>query len=311
MTALLTLGGGFASGDDPPKKIPEKPFPVARTVVLRDTDCLYIVDGRQVIPPGIEITGQKGIRIVGRNGAVLEVRGALVVHGISGTKVSVSGVRIELPDAVQQVHLDHCDFGGGALVTPEGKATAGMITVENCEDLAVNVALTKGKLNLMSLQTSKKVRIRGASVSDEASTAYGMVYTCRLHGGLEAENFGDLTVRTSLLSGSPVVLKNNRTLLVDGNRVESSLTIEHTQAGQFKGTTFTKCDLLTSTLRFFAPADPAKGDTLILDKCWFQGETDADAIGKIVQDSADDPQNNVKVKVKNPLERPHDFVKSK
>ena len=312
LAALLLValsGGGPARGDDPPKKTPEKPFPVGRTVVLRETDCIYVVEGRQVIPAGIEITGQKGIRVVGRSGAVLEVRGSLVVHGIPGTKVRFSGLRIELAETVQQFHLDHCDLSGAPVVTPEGKSTSGSLTVENCDGLAMNVALLKGKLNLMSVLNTDKIRIRGQDPPNGKNAAYGMVYGCKLTDGLEAENFADLTVRTTLLAGSPLRLKDNRLLLFDGNLVESVLTIEHAQAGQFKGTTFTKCDIAATSLRFFAPADPAKSDSLLLDKCWFNGVTDAAGIAKVVEDAADDPKNNVKVKAKNPMERPHEFVK--
>lgn len=312
---LLALPSRPGVGDEPPKKLPEKPLPVERTVVVRDTDVVFVVDGRRVIPPGIELTLQKGVRVAGRNGGVLEVQGALVAHGISGTPIVLTGLRIELAEKVQQLHLDHCDLeGASAVVTPEGKTTSGMLTLENCTldaQPCLQIAITKGKLNLMSLQTNGKVILRAVDADGTANAALGLVYGCRIRQGLEIENFSDLTVRTSLLKGSPMRLKDNRTLLFDGNRVESSkLEIEQSKAGQFKGTKFTKCDLYGPTVRLFAPADPSLGDPVVLDKCWFEGQTDAAEIAKRIEDAADDPKNNVKAKARSPSDRPNDFVKA-
>ncbi len=61
--------------------------------------------------------------------------------------------------------------------------------------------------------------------------------------------------------------------------------------------------LLCSTVRVFAPATPGKSDRVVLDKCWFAGEMEPDAIAEIVDDREDDPTNNVKVRVQKPLKR--------
>ena len=305
LASLLLVLAADGQADEPR----EVPLPTTRTAVLRDTDVVYVVEGRQRIPPGVEVTGQQGIRVKGRGGAVLEVRGALVVHGVSDNDVSIQGVTIELEDEVKQLHLDHCKLGGGScVVTPEGKSAHGAITIENCDfDSApgLSLALTGGKVKVMSVTTGPAVRIRGVDGEAGRNRVYAMVYGGTLTG-LEVENVDDLTVRGALLKGSPLRLRDNRILVFDGNRVEgASLAFEHAEAGLFKGTQVTKCDLLCSTVRFFAPATAGKSDRVILDKCWFGGETNVDAIMKVVEDRDDDPANNVKVLVKSPTERPH------
>jgi len=309
LTATLLLG---TVAPVTAEEATQKPLPVTRTSVLRD-EGTYVVDGRQTIPPGVEITGQKGMRIVGKNGAVLEVRGALVVHGISGKEVVISGVKIEPWESVQQLHLDNCKLEGSSVATPEGKTTSGMITLENCNfnsSNGINLSVTKGKVLVMSVLGNAKVRLVGVDLPSGPNKVEAMVYGCKLTGALEVELIHDLVVRSTLLEGSPMLLKGNRTLLFDSNRVQDgTLVLEQPLAGAFKGTTFTKCDLYVSALRIFAPAEPGKSDAVTLDKCWFQVGTDADAIAKVVEDAADDPKNGVKVRVKNPQERPYDFVK--
>jgi hypothetical protein len=290
----------------------EKPLPLTRTTVLKDTRVVYVVDGRQTIPPGVEITGQKGIRIQGRNGAVLEVRGAFVVHGISGTPVRISGVRIEPGESVQQLHLDYCTFSGSHVATEEGKTTGGMITVENCSFASgggVRVGITRGKVGVMSVTGSTGVRIRGVDPENATNRVQAMIYGCKLTDGLEIENVYDVVVRSTLLEGSPLALRANRTLLFDSNRVASgTLEITQPRTGEFKGTTITKCDFYMQTLRIFSPAADGASDVVALDKCWFSAGNDPDLIAKVVEDSADDPENAVKVRLKNPSDKPHNLV---
>jgi hypothetical protein len=161
----------------------------------------------------------------------------------------------------------------------------------------------------MSVIATGPVKIKAVDVGDTPSPAVAIVYGCKFTGGLEAEKFADLTVRTSLLKGSPLVMRGNRILLFDANRVESGrLDFEQPKPGLFKGTKITKCDFLSRTVRLFAPADPAGGETLLLDKCWFAGATDADEIAKILEDASDDPKNNVKARAKSPSDRPNGAV---
>jgi hypothetical protein len=294
------------------RDVKEVPFPTSRTTVVRDPEVLYVVDGRQRIPPGIEITGQKGIRLRGRNNAVLEVRGALVMHGVGGSEIQIDGVRIELPEEVQQLHLDLCKLDGGSgVVTPPDKTTSGSITIENCDfqsEPGIDIAVTSGKVKFMSLNASKPVRLRGVDINGKANKVYGSIRTCNLDS-LVVENVADLTVRHCKLKGPTLKFSDNRILVFDGNRVEAAtLIVEHARAGFFKKTKVTKCDLLCGTIRFFAPADPKKSDRVIFDKCWFAGEMDLEKIAEVIEDAEDDPKNNVKITLKKPMKRRHGFA---
>jgi hypothetical protein len=310
LLALLRLCPLAAA--EPPAAPREIPLPTSRTTVLKDTSVVYVVEGRQTIPPGVEITGQKGIRIRGKDGAVLEVKGGFVVHGIAGTQVLISGVRIEPAESVQQIHLDECKMQYATVATAEGKTTGGMITIENCNFSSakgVDVAMTAGKLKIMSVIGSFGARIKGVDPESGTNRVQAMVYVCKLTGGLEIENVYDVVVRSTLLGGTPMLLRGNRTLLFDSNRVSASpLVIEQPRIGEFGGTTITKCDFHMQTLRIFSPAEEGKGDVVALDKCWFSAGTDADAIGKVIEDAADDPKNGVKVRLKNPNAKPHNIV---
>jgi hypothetical protein len=312
LALLLPFAASAPARSDGPQ---EKPFPVARTVVLKDAGTVYVVKGRQVIPEGVEITGQKGIRLRGEEAAVLVVEGALVIHGIAGTVVTIAGVRIEPAESVQQLHLDHCDFQAGSTVaTPPGKTTSGMITVENCRFAAgggVHLDVVKGEVNVMNVAGSPGVRLKGVDPENGPNRIRAKVYGCKIHDGLSIENVYDVVVRTSLLRGSPQRIAGCPSLLFDGNRVESGpLVIEQPIAGAFRGTTITKCDLVMDVFRIFAPLEEGKTDAVALDKCWFSAGNDADAIAKVIEDQADDPKNGVKVRLKNPADKPHGFVKA-
>ncbi len=303
LVAAAPLNAPTSRADEPQ----EVPFPTSRTTVLRDEDVVYVVDGRQRIPPGVEITGQQGIRIQGRNGGVIAVEGALVVHGVTGNEVHIQGVRIELEDEVKQLHLDKCEIAAGSgVVTPEGKTAYGMITIENCHfegSPGIDLSLTGGKVKVMSVLTGPTVRIRGVDADGKKNHLYGMVYNGKLTG-LDVENVDDLTVRGVVLKGSPLRLAGNRTLVFDTNHVEGGvIAFEQPEAGGFRKTKITKCDFMGTTIRCFAPAGESKHDRVTLDKCFFGGEIDPDAIAKQVEDSEDDPENNVRVLVKNPSKR--------
>ena len=53
-----------------------------------------------------------------------------------------------------------------------------------------------------------------------------------------------------------------------------------------------------------SPADPKRSDSVVLDKCWFGGETDPARIAELLVDGADEPENNARASVTNPQERP-------
>lgn len=298
----LALGSGPVAAEPD-----ETPLPVEKSSLLKDRDTTYVVEGRQTIPSGVEITLQKGVRLVGRGGAVLVVEGQFVAHGISGTEISISGLRIVPGDEVQQLHLDMCDFSGGGVVTEKDRSTDGMITLENCDfgSAPVDLAIRAGKLKVMSVQCGSVLRIRGVAPEGKRNRAEASIRTSSLRGGIEITGVEDVTMRGNALRGTTVLFKDVEKLAFDANKVESgTLAFEQSVAGRFRKTKIDKCDLLCATLRVFAPVGEKTRETVVIQKCWFGGVLDEDELAEIVQDREDDETNAVKVRIKKPSKRP-------
>jgi hypothetical protein len=289
----------------------EKPFPVPdRSVILREEGTIYLVEGRVRIPKGIEIAVQKDVYIRAKGGApaVIEVEGDFKVHGVSAREVIFEGVTVEPAPAFGEIQLDSCIFRkGGGLATPKDGSADGEILLQFCrfEDKSrCDLALAGTSLQVLDSSTSGPLRIRGAG-SPEKPNRLKAVVRGGNHRGLEARGIADLTVRLNGLLSDPLVLADVATLVFDGNKVEGKeLRIEQSRAGGFARTQFMKCDLYAKALVFRAPVQAGKSDSLVLDKCWFEGITDPAKIAERIRDAADDPSTGVKVSVQNPLERP-------
>lgn len=289
----------------------EKPFPVPdRSVILREEGTVYLVEGRVRIPKGIEIAVQKDVYIRARGGApaVIEVEGDFKVHGVAAKEVIFEGVTVEPAPAFGKIHLDSCIFRkGGGLATPKDGKAEGEILVQLCkfQDRArCELAMSGTSLQVLDSSTSGPLRIRGADAPAKPNRLKAVVRG-GTHQGIEARGVADLTVRLNSLRADPLVFADVPVLVFDGNKVEGKeLRIEHGRAGGFARTQFMKCDLYAKALSFRAPVEAGKSDSLVLDKCWFEGVTDLAKIAERIRDGSDDPANGVKVSVQNPLERP-------
>lgn len=307
----LLLAGGSAPGA--PAGEP-RPFPVDRTVILKEEKAVYIVEGRVTIPRGVEVTCQKDvtIRAPGGGTGTIVVEGSLVIRGVARGEVVMEGVTVEPAGTFTDIHLDTCRMTGGGVVTGRERPATGMLTVENCTlqgGARIEVEMTGGKAKVFSVLAGSPTLIRGVDREGTVNRLFSNVWTSEF-AGFTAENVSDLTLRSNLLKGERVLLRDNPVLVLDGNRVEApELRIEQSAAGRFSRTTVTKCDLLSTALVFRAPADPKRNDTLVLDKCWFEGRTDPKEIAERIRDAADDPENNVRVAVVKPMKRPLDLAR--
>lgn len=287
-----------------------KPLPYTRTSLVKARGKVYTVEGRIKIPRGVEITLQKGV-VVRRKGsgkAVIEVAGSLVVHGVSGTEVKFHGVQIEPQEEVQQLHLDMCDLNNGSnVVTAKGKTTGGMVTIENCNfsGSRVELAVTSGKIKLMTVSSGSPVVLRGVDVGERKCRAQASIRTCRLNG-IKIDNFDDVTLRSNLLRSQPLLFTDNRVLMFDSNRVDAGeMTFRATDPKGLKKLKFTKNDLFCLSITFFAPRDGKSRNRVILDKCYFGGTVDTDKIAEVIKDGEDDDTNGIRALVKKPMKRPH------
>lgn len=281
----------------------EIPMPLDRTTQLKRTDVVYVVDGRQTIPGSVEISAQKGVRIVGRNGAILVVDGSFVVHGITGTEAEVSGIHIVPGKDVKQLHLDLCDVAGTRVATEEGAATGGDITIENLDGIAIDVAMTGGKLRLMNMSTSSRVRLRGIDDGGKKNRAHINIRTSKLKGGLDCEGVNDITLRGNAVGGQ-VVFKDVRRLDFDANEVTcQTIAFEQSDAKGFSKTKIMKSDFIGSRIRLHAPVGSKKKVSVTFAKCYFDGETDPKKIAERIHDREDDPENAAGARIQKPSKR--------
>ena len=289
----------------------EKPFPATdRSLILREEGITYVIDGRVVIPRGVEISCQKDVHIRSKSKtpAFIAVEGSLKVHGVSSRDVIFENVFVEPGPEFDEIQLDTCIFRkGGGLATPKDGKAAGRILVQGCSfesGARVDVAMNSESFQFLDSGASSALKLRGVPGKDGRSRLKGIVRAARVFG-IEAIGVADLTVRLSHLRSDPLLLRDCEVLCFDGNKVEGKdLKFEQTKAGGFARTEVMKCDLYTKTISFKAPADPKRDDAVVLDKCWFQGVTDSKGIAERIRDAADDPAQNVRASALNPQERP-------
>ncbi len=289
------------------------PLPVSKTSLCKDRTVNYIVDGKQRIPPGVEITMQKGTRIVGVNDAVLSVAGSFGATGVTDSEVSISGVRIVVEPKAKDVHLDMCNVGpSSGVFTAPNESTAAIITVENSEvdgDPGIDVTMHAGKVKVMSCTVQKPMKLTGVGLDGKKTRSFANIRTSTIKG-IEVHGFNDVTVRHCQVEGA-AVFKNNALVVFDGNHVLTvQLDFEHADPKLMKKLKVTKNDFITGPIRVFAPLAAGKKTSVIFQKCFYGGVTDLKKIdAEWLTDRDDDPENAVKVIVKKAAKRAHGFGK--
>jgi len=282
----------------------EKPFPVARGVVLKEEGVTYYVEGRQRIPKGVEITLQKDTKLVGRgDDPVLEVEGALMVCGVTGKEVEIENLWIEPQAKFTDVRLDTCTVRGkGGIRTVVEGGVDGRLFVEGCTFLdgaTVQASLSANQVDLHSTHFYQPVTLK-ALVPPGAKATKAAVF---LHKGcyeadLSVEGFADTTVRAVVIRGGKATFKDCGKFTFDANRLEvNALEIRYSDSGRFKNAKMEKCDVYRTKILLWAPVQKNLNELLVCDKCWFNGVTDDKKIRETVfTDGDDDPACGVKVK---------------
>lgn len=311
---LLGATPGAGAGDR------ERPFPVERTTILREEKIVYTVEGRQTIPEGIEITCLKDVHVKGvGDGAVIEVEGALKVHGVGTREVIFENVTIELAPNFKDVQMDMCIFREGAQVrTPKDVAVDGKLFLELNEfrgGSTIDVTFASGSVDIASLCSDAPVRVTAVDPEDGPPNKVKVtVRGCTqqnehlgLRGGLIITGAHDATVRINRLGGDLCSFRDCRTLMFDGNKVDAK-TLEFVQSGEgtFRRSKFLKCDVYSDTVKFHSAQTEKKDpDRITVDRWWFRGETNPrEILGKIVLDGTDDETNAARVRLVKPGERP-------
>ncbi|MHC4859755.1 MAG: hypothetical protein ACYTDY_06655, partial [Planctomycetota bacterium] len=273
----LLLSAGTITAQSRGKEIP---FPVNKTQILRREKVVYVVTGRMKIPKGVEITCLRDVYVVGKGeGAVIEVEGRLKVHGVQDREVIFENVVVELAPEYQHVHMDMAIFRkGAALKTPARKAVQGKLFLELVdfrEDAQLALTFSSGSIDVRSTCSATPTIIKAVTGKKaEENKVRLFVFGCAeshmdpvrhpgLIGGLIVEGVHDATVRINRMAGPLSAFRNCKTLLFDGNKVNSTkLEFMQYEAGGFQKTKIIKCDIYSEKVTFYS----GKVDEKTVDK---------------------------------------------
>lgn len=305
--ALATLVGVAAAPALPAAADAEVPLPLTGRLSLKADGKRYVVDGKQVHAAGALIKLEEGVRVVGKNGASLEVKGGLRALGGDDGKVSFDGIDFSPTVAPENgFHLNGATLTGCTFVHPEGAAFEGELTIENASwSGAFDVRIARGFARIMSttLGPASVTCVAGKGRAPEVALRGCKLSSFTLRGASAA------TLRASEVSGTFTAV-DFTDLLVDGCDVAGGLVFQQGPEGSFAKLVLTKCNLEGgATVTLSRPAGPKTSmEKVRLDKFWF-GRADAKpdltdvAIGERITDGADDPAVSVKAYWSSPQER--------
>jgi len=293
----LACAGGAASA--------QEPLPVTRSVTLdAKGGGVYYVEGRRTIPARSHVSCQRGVRIVGRgDAAVLVVEGSFSTVGTSTERCRLEGLTIEPAATFKSIRLVETDLGSGlAIRTPPKQPCEGVLHLENARagtGAALSVEMTAGELHLLSSSFQEPVRVVGLRrmVGErfiDNRTAV-LMSSGSVHE-LEIRGVAEVTLRHGRLGGA-ATLSNCGELQVDGCRLASPvLVVEHAEPGGLSDTRFTKCDFHVEELVLRSPG--SKKDTVRIDKAWFAGCEDEEAVrARVLRDGTDDDENGAVARI--------------
>ncbi|MBL9089075.1 MAG: hypothetical protein JNM10_18190 [Planctomycetia bacterium] len=302
----MLLGGAAAPAGDVGADA-EVPLPLTGRLSVKADGKRYVVDGKQVLAAGALIKLEEGVRVVGKNGASLEVKGGLRALGGDDGKVSIDGIDFSPTVAPENgFHLNGVTLSGCTFVHGEGAAFEGELTVENSTwSGAFDVRIARGFARIMS------TTLPAASVTcvaDKGRAPEVALRGCQL-SSFTLKGASAATLRSTSVSGTFTAV-DFTDLLVDGCDVSGGLVFRQGPEGSFSKLVLTKCNLEGgATVTFARPAGPKTPmEKVRLDKFWF-GRADAkpdltdQAIGERIQDGADDPAVSVKAYWSSPQER--------
>jgi hypothetical protein len=311
----LTDVRATARGDD--ANAGGMPMPLDKTQILKAEGKPYLIDGARVIPPGVEITIQRGVRIQGVNNASLDVQGGLKAHGTETVWVVFQNVDFS-PTSVSKrgLHFDMVDFIACKFKHAEKQSLSGEVTIENCcfqRDCEFDVKIVGGLLRIMTVEFGVPCRIRCDKEKVNRTPLEIGIHTSWMKD-LVIEGGCALTVRSTELKNG-LELRNVTDVLVDGCDVSGKLAILQGAEDSFGKVALTKNNLFDgATLVLSRPEGPkTKIERVKVDKFFFgpkkgTGVTGDKEVAALVQDREDDPAQTVVAWWSKPNEREHALV---
>jgi hypothetical protein len=293
------------------------PFPVGRSVTVRDEGQAYVIDGAQVIPRGVEITVQADVRIVGINGASLDVQGGLKVHGTQDHWVRIENVDFSPTVAPNKgLHLDMADLHGCRFQHAQGQALDGFVTIENSclqRDCVFAVRMWRGFLKIMTVEFGMLCTI--ACVKGEKSAApIEIEVRSSWMKAIAFSGEATATFRHSEIQDGLVGRDFSR-IVVDGCDIGQELAFHQGPGGSFKKLELTKCNLIGGARLLLARegGPQTKKEKVRVQRFYFGPKTgggvktEKEAQALII-DGADVEEGNVFAQPTKPNKRPHVLV---
>lgn len=293
------------------------PMPLDKTTILRPAGKPYVIDGARVIPPGAEVTVERQVRIVGINGASLDVQGGLKVHGTQDSWVRIENVDFSpTKETKKGIHLDCCDLHGCKWKHGEGQSFRGQLNIENScfqRDCEFDLLAVAGFVKLMTVEwgipcrlrleppkenpVPIEVQLRSSWLREVFVTGPGRVALVHSETrGLEMRNVTEVGVNGCDLGGRTAFLQ----------RAEDS----------FVGIALDNCNVWAGgELVFERPkGEDTKPEKVKLNKFYFgpkngDGVTADKDVAAIVKDGADDPEQSVRAWWTKPKDKQHVLVK--
>lgn len=294
----------------------EEPFPT-RTVTLKEDDLVLRVDGRVEVPRNAKVVSLRKAQILGSSGGVLEVSGTLQLKCVTGGKVVLKDVWIELTPECKELYLSGCVFeGNGGIRTGEAGPTEARVYVEGSTfepgtSLAIDTA--KGKLTFSGVKARGPFRVRGVAKDEKgANRSELQLLNLRAYEGLHVEGVRQAFVTMSLLDGPEAAFADCAKLDLVSNLVRAEVVkLSQATAGSFGKTTIKATDFHTGKVVFAAPAKkPGDAERVAFESCWFLDANDPDEVRRrIVLDVARDPAIAVQATFKKLREEPLELVR--
>ncbi|HTF89500.1 MAG TPA: hypothetical protein VK843_13895 [Planctomycetota bacterium] len=301
IASTLLLGTGARAQDA---------FPTSKTVTLKEDGRTWWIDERAEIASTVSIVNLRATKIEGRakdgKENVLFVSGSLELKAVTGGKVLLENVWIELAPDAKSLYLSHCEFIGGGVRSQGKLSTAAKIFTEITtfgKDSSCSLAMHAGSVDMQATHSNAPVVFTGIALSEKSPNRTNLsILTCNgeqrgLLGGLQVSGMADVQVRHTVLGGASTRIVDCPKLDFDGNNVQSvNLQFVQTVYGNFGATKIHNCDFRSDKIEFRTPAPEKKLEKVILDHCWFRGLTEAEKIGALmVIDHANDATTGVTI----------------
>jgi hypothetical protein len=294
------------------------PLPIDKTGTVRAEGKTYYVDGAQVIPRSAEVTVQLGVRIVGINGASLDVQGGLKIHGTQDMWVHLEHVDLSPTRApFKGLHLDMVDLDQCRWVHGETEGIQGDVTVENScfqRNCVFDVQAKGGFFKIMTTEFGMPCKLRCAKSPESRLPIEIEVRSSWMKeiafSGPAVANFMHSEIRGGL------ECKGVTEVIVDGCDLTQRLAFLQGPDDSFKKVVLTKvnffdgCKLLLKRDR----GPQTKDEKVKLDKPYFgpKGSAapvlDDDGVGALIEDGADEKDGTVRVWWTKPNKRKHELV---